>query len=219
MSEQEIDTLLEEYQIIYVKSSKAYSYTLSSELSAGTYYFTVDSNYQFVLDKPLPSGATLLFEKYIETLSVVGVGKRYEIPITNGNTGTKLTLTSGAFVGLDSPVPASPFGFGRYEQDLDSGRDMDGVMQRTVLSHHPRKIFLNMPYGMNIKEMKRFLSLIDQSTLYIKAFNPFAGEIQTTQMKMMHGDLVPEVDYWYFDYETQKIDCNYNAISVEIVEY
>lgn len=122
-------------------------------------------------------------------------------------------------VPLDDPKPAAPYGFGYYEQDLDSGRDMDGVMDRNVLDHHPRKLFLNFPYGMSIAQMSKLLNMIDKSTLTVKAFDPKLGSMQTTTMQVMHGDLVPEVDYFYFNYETQKVDAYYNAFSVELVEY
>lgn len=220
MSEQEINALMEQYEIIYIKSNKAYSYTVSDTLNASVYNFTInETQYQFELQQTLENGVELIFESYISSLYVVGNGKKYEIPLAEGSEGTTLSFEQGAFVGLDDPVPCTPYGVGKYEQDLDSGRDMDGIMVRNVLDHHPHKIFLNMPYGMNIKQMKRFLNLVDQSTLYIKTFNPWLGELQITQMEMMHGDLVPEVDYWYFDYDKQQVDCKYNAISVEIVEY
>lgn len=220
MSEKEIDTLIEQYEVIYIKSNNAYSYAINDNLNFGIYNFTInETQYQFELKQMLKSGTELIFENYISSLYVVGDGKKYEIPTVKGNEGVTLNFEQGAFVGLDDPMPCSPYGVGKYEQDLDSGRDMDGIMIRNVLEHHPHKIFVNMPYGMNIKQMKRFLNLIDQSTLYVKTFNPWFGEMQTTQMEMMHGDLVPEIDYWYFDYDEQKVDCKYNAISVEIVEY
>lgn len=217
MTEQQIDILLENYKMISIFSNKAYSYNES--LSVGTYYFTINSvNYQFTLNEELTNGE-LLFESYISKLYLIQNGEKKKINVIEGTSGTNITLTKGAFVYLNDPAPTSPYGVGKYEQDLDSGRDLDGVMVRNVLDHHPHKIFLNMPYGMNMEQMCRFLNLVDQTTLKVKTFNPWTMGIDITEMEMMHGDLVPEVDYWFYDYETQKIDCAYNSISVEIVEY
>lgn len=129
----------------------------------------------------------------------------------------ELTYIDG--VPLNDPKPKAPYGFGKYEQDLDSGRDISGVMDRNVLPHHPRKLFLNFPYGMNKAQMSKLLNLVDKSTLSVKAFDPWTGDMQTVNMQMMHGDLVPQVDYFYFDYDTQKIDCKYQEFSIELVEY
>ena len=122
-------------------------------------------------------------------------------------------------VPLNNPKPKSSFGHGKYEQDLDSGRDMTGVMDRNVLDHHPRKLFLKFPYGMNMSQMSSLLQLLDKPTLNVKAFDPWTGTMQSTTMSMYHGDLVPEVDYFYFNYDTQQIDCKYLEFSVELVEY
>ena len=121
-------------------------------------------------------------------------------------------------VPLDDPKP-SAYKFGYYEQDLDSGRDITGVMDRNVLEHHPRKLFLSFPYGMNIEQMSKLLKQLNKSTLNVRAFSPEEGKITDTAMKLMHGDLEPEVDFFFFDYDTQKIDCKYLAFSVELVEY
>lgn len=218
MSEQEINNLMESMAFIYIKTDEAYN--LVGALSKGNYYFTIGSNnYQFILDEDLGQNDQILYESYINTLYKIKDGLKTELNVSNGTTGTQITLQSGVYMGLNDPAPESPYGLGKYEQDLDSGRDMDGIVIRNVLDHHPHKIFLNMPYGMNRKQMARFLHLVDQSTLYVNSWNPWKADMDTTVMKMMHGDLVPEVDFFYYDYDKQDIDCKYNAISVEIVEY
>ena len=122
-------------------------------------------------------------------------------------------------VPLDDPKPAPPYGFAKYEQDLDSGRDLTGTMQRNVLAHHPRKLFLKFPYGMNGEQMKKLLSLVDKQTINARAFDPWTNSMQTRTMKLMHGDLVPEVDYFEWNYDLNSIQPVYNEFSVELVEY
>ena len=42
-------------------------------------------------------------------------------------------------------VAVQSYDFSKKEQDLDSGRNLDGVMERNILAHHPRTIDIVLP--------------------------------------------------------------------------
>lgn len=116
------------------------------------------------------------------------------------------------------PSPSPPFVFSKKELDIDSGRNLDGVMERNILSHHPRTLSLKFP-SMNGKQMKSLLSILDNPIMNIKAFDPFINDVQTVTMKVMHGDLTTSLDRFIWDYEKNKPLAIYNEFSVELVEY
>lgn len=106
--------------------------------------------------------------------------------------------------------------FAKMELDLDSGRNLNGVMERNVLAHHPRKLTVKFP-PMNSAEMVSLLAIIDKSTLSVTAFNPFTGLNET--MTMYHGDLIPEI-YWNgINPKTNTQEILYKEFQVELVEY
>lgn len=106
--------------------------------------------------------------------------------------------------------------FAKMELDLDSGRNLNGIMERNVLAHHPRKITVKFP-PMGSSEMVSLLAALDNSTLTVNAFNPFTG-IQET-MTMYHGDLIPEI-YWNgVNPATNQQEILYKEFQVELVEY
>lgn len=106
--------------------------------------------------------------------------------------------------------------FAKMELDLDSGRNLNGVMERNVLAHHPRKLTVTFA-PMNQAEMKSLLNTIDNPTLTVVAFDPFAGS--NTTMTMYHGDLIPEI-YWNgINPTTNKQEILYKEFKVELVEY
>ena len=111
---------------------------------------------------------------------------------------------------LDNPAPAPPYVFSKKELDLDSGRNLNGVMQRNVLDHHPHTLSLKFP-PMDEDQMATLLNLLDHPTLSVTAYDPFKKSQQT--YSMMHGDLNPSIDIFVTD------RILYNEFSVELVEY
>ena len=112
---------------------------------------------------------------------------------------------------LDNPSPAPPFILSKKEMDLDSGRNLKGIMQRTVLEHHPRTLTLKFPAGMNEIQMKNLLEVLDKPELDVECFDPFTAD--KTVAKMYHGDLTPSIQI-YIEGRIQ-----YDEFSVELVEY
>ena len=114
-------------------------------------------------------------------------------------------------VELSNPAPAPPYNFSKKEQDLDSGRNLNGVMERNILAHHPHTLTLKFP-PMEGGQMTALLQLLDHSTLNVTAFDPFSGSMQT--YVMYHGDLSPSVNIY-----TPPDRILYNEFTVELVEY
>lgn len=114
----------------------------------------------------------------------------------------------------NTDVECASYRFGKMELDLDSGRNLNGVMERTVLAHHPRKLFITFP-PMYEDEMYTLLNLLDNSTISVTAYNPFTKTMAT--MNMMHGDIIPEV-YWA-EITNNSQEVFYKELSVELVEY
>lgn len=113
-------------------------------------------------------------------------------------------------VELNNPAPAPPYNFSKKEMDLDSGRSLDGVMQRNVLPHHPHTLTLKFP-PMGKNEMTNLLQMLDHSMLSVTAFDPFIGDMAT--YPMYHGDLNPAINIYVED------RILYDEFQVELVEY
>lgn len=113
-------------------------------------------------------------------------------------------------VELNNPAPAPPYNFSKKEQDLDSGRNLNGVMERNILAHHPHTLSLKFP-PMEASQMTALLQLLDHSTLSVRAYDPFIGGMAT--YSMYHGDLNPSINIYVSD------RILYNEFSVELVEY
>lgn len=129
-----------------------------------------------------------------------------------------ILLISTSKNGTYTSVETSDYEFDKMELDLDSGRNLNGVMDRNILSHHPRKLIVSFP-PMDGAEMQSLLTLLDHSTLYVKAFDPFKNAMQTSPMKMMHGDLKPKL-YWKIkNINGIEIEVMYQKLQVELVEY
>jgi hypothetical protein len=109
--------------------------------------------------------------------------------------------------GID--VAVQSYDFSKKEQDLDSGRNLDGVMDRNILAHHPRTIDIVLP-PLNRDDMHRYLNIFDNPYLTVRAFDIFTNDIQT--LTMMHGDLSPSI-YWNPD------EMLYKAMKIQLVEY
>lgn len=119
---------------------------------------------------------------------------------------------------LNDPKP-SGFTFEKYDQDYDSGRNMKGYLIRNKLEHSVRKLPLVFPAGMNGAQMQRLLAIVDKEEMQVRAFDPWANKMQTTSMRLYHGDLQPKVDHFFWNYETNQIDVFYQEFSVNLVEY
>jgi len=116
----------------------------------------------------------------------------------------------------NTDVNCASYRFAKMEIDLDSGRNLNGVMERTVLAHHPRKLFIKFP-PMNENAMYNLLILLDNSTLSVTAYNPFTKTTET--MSMMHGDLDPEIYWDGVNPQNNTKEVLYKELSVELVEY
>lgn len=119
---------------------------------------------------------------------------------------------------LNNPKPAPDWNFSKKEQDLDSGVNLEGYMERNILEHHRRTLDLSFP-SMNGEQMKRILEIFDKPTVIVKVFDPWLNEIQTNGMQMMHGDLTPKIYGFFWDYANERIDVKYHPITIQLVEY
>lgn len=119
---------------------------------------------------------------------------------------------------LNDPKPAPPYAFSKKELDLDSGRGLDGIMQRNVLPHHPRTLDLTFS-GLNGRQMSRLLNIVDKSSMQVRAFDPWSNAVQTISMKLYHGDLNPKITMFDWDYELNQVTPIYEPITIQLVEY
>ena len=101
------------------------------------------------------------------------------------------------------------YDFSKKEQDLDSGRNLEGVMERNVLEHHPRTLDIVLP-PLSRADMHRYLKILDKPVLNVRAYDVFEDAV--LNIVMMHGDLNPSL-YWNAD------DMLYNAMKIQLVEY
>ena len=130
----------------------------------------------------------------------------------------KILLVALTANGTYTELETADYEFDKMELDLDSGRNLNGKMERNILAHHPRKLIVSFP-PMDGYEMQEILTLLDHSTLYVKAFDPFINAMQTTPMEMMHGDLKPKL-YWKVEnINGTEIEVQYQKLQVELVEY
>jgi len=109
--------------------------------------------------------------------------------------------------GVDVAVKAYDFGY--REQDLDSGRNLLGVMERNVLEHHPRTIDIVLP-PCDRTQMHTYMTIFNHSTLTVRGFDINTNQIET--IICMHGDLLPSL-YWNPD------EMLYNEMKIQLVEY
>lgn len=129
----------------------------------------------------------------------------------------KILLVSTSKTGTYTELKTFDYNFHKMELDLDSGRNLNGKMDRNILSHHPRKIIATFPAQDGV-QMQKLLNLLDHSTLYVKAHDPFINAMQTEPMVMMHGDLKTKL-YWKVVDLEDNVETMYEACQVELVEY
>lgn len=106
-------------------------------------------------------------------------------------------------------IEVMSYDFDKKEIDLDSGRNLDGKMERNVLEHHPRTLDIVLP-PLNRADMHRYLKIFDKPELNVSAYDVFEDAV--VNIVMMHGDLKTSL-YWNPD------EMLYNAMKIQLVEY
>jgi hypothetical protein len=109
----------------------------------------------------------------------------------------------------NTDIEVKKYAFSKKELDLDSGRNLNGVMERTILAHHPRTIDIILP-PCDRTQMHNYMVLFDRPEITVKGFDIFTNQIET--IICMHGDLSPEI-YWNPD------EMLYNEMPIQLVEY
>lgn len=119
--------------------------------------------------------------------------------------------------GTDITEYISSYELDKMELDIDSGRNLNGVLERNILSHHPRKIIASIK-PVSGTEMASLLTLLDNPRLTVNGYNPFTNSM-TGDMTMYHGDLRP-VLYWKVEnVEGNSVEVLYQTLQIELVEY
>lgn len=98
-------------------------------------------------------------------------------------------------------IKADSYNASLITQDLDSYRDMDGVLHRTALSHRVNKIEFQTPSLLKDFEMEDFLSNVRQNY------------ISSNEKKVIASVYVPELD----EYMTQEMyisDLNFSVYGI-----
>lgn len=101
------------------------------------------------------------------------------------------------------------------DQDLDSGRNLAGIMERNLLEHSVNKLTLIFP-PQNGDERAATLQLLHKRELNCKFLSPYSNTIETHIM--MHGDLKSAL-YWNVVNQDGKDEILYKEFQVELVEY
>lgn len=101
------------------------------------------------------------------------------------------------------------------EIDIDSGRNLKGVMERDIAEHHPITLKVTFP-PQNQTERQRVLNLINHPYLETTCFSPLSGTMETHTL--MHGDLDSQI-YWSVESINGDDGIMYQSFSVDLVEY
>lgn len=101
------------------------------------------------------------------------------------------------------------------DQDLDSGRNLAGIMERNLLEHSVNKLTLIFP-PQNGDERAATLQLLHKKELNCKFLSPYSNTVETHTM--MHGDLKSAL-YWNVVNQDGKDEILYKEFQVELVEY
>lgn len=103
----------------------------------------------------------------------------------------------------------------KKDQDLDSGRNLAGYMERNILDHSVVTLKVTFP-PQNQTERQELINLLDKHSLTVKCLSPKTNSVETHTM--YHGDLDSEI-YWNVIDNDGKEEILYNSFSVELVEY
>lgn len=101
------------------------------------------------------------------------------------------------------------------DQDLDSGRNLAGYMERNLLDHSVNKLTIIFP-PQDGEERKNVLQLLHKKELSCKFLSPYTNSLETHTM--MHGDLKSAL-YWNVINQNGQEEILYNSFQVELVEY
>lgn len=116
--------------------------------------------------------------------------------------------------GTDLSDKVMSYKFSKKELDLDSGRNLEGVMERNILPHHARTLDIVFP-PCDGSTMSNILAVLDNPNLIVTAFDPVAGGEQSN-IHMYHGDLNPEI---LIATANNPNDWLWNTLTVQLVEY
>lgn len=103
----------------------------------------------------------------------------------------------------------------KKEQDVDSGINLKGYLERDILEHHRHTLKVTFP-PQNQAQRQNLLNILDDPYLTVKFFSPKSGQIETHTM--YHGDLDSDI-YWNVDSINGDNEIVYNSFSVDLVEY
>ena len=107
-------------------------------------------------------------------------------------------------------VPVMSFKEGLRDQDLDSGVNLAGYMERNILAHSRRTIDIVLP-PCTKEQLHEYMKLFHKTHLAVKVWCIFEGK--ETTIDMMHGDLIGDM-YWQLEYGSL-----YKATTIQLVEY
>lgn len=100
------------------------------------------------------------------------------------------------------------------DQDLDSGRNLAGYMERNLLPHSVNTLTLTFP-PQTAAERASLLQLLHHEYLTCVFLSPYSNSMETHTM--MHGDLESAL-YWNVNDELGQ-QVLYNSFQVQLVEY
>ena len=101
------------------------------------------------------------------------------------------------------------------DQDLDSGRNLAGFMERNLLEHSVNTLTITFPPQNQFKR-QQILTLLHKKDLICKFLSPITNTIETHTL--MHGDLESGI-YWNILDEEGNDEILYDAFQVQLVEY
>lgn len=100
------------------------------------------------------------------------------------------------------------------DQDLDSGRNLAGYMERNLLDHSVNKLTVIFP-PQNGADRAALLQLLHKEVLSCYFLSPYSNTYETHVM--MHGDLSSAL-YWNVE-DSLGTEILYQQFQVELVEY
>lgn len=100
------------------------------------------------------------------------------------------------------------------DQDLDSGRNLAGYMERNLLDHRINTLTITIPSQI-ASERQATINLLDKYSMQITFLSPKTNTMETHTM--MHGDIESEI-YWNVEDDLGS-EIRYNSFQVQLVEY
>lgn len=115
----------------------------------------------------------------------------------------------------DYPEEVMDYTWSRKEIDIDSGRNLYGVMERDIAEHHPITIKATFP-PQNLADRSATLTRLNNPYMRVRCLDADIGGL--AEHICMHGDLDSSI-YWSVDDENDNPEVMYKAFTVDIVEY